>query len=585
MKQVSSSSLSFSRFIIQAIKPFPWQIVGLIFVACYWALHLSLQPYVIKLILDQLKMNSSPFSMLTSVAFYILLSFAFTFNFRLHDYICLKFYPALKANILAEATKKISHYSYTFFQNQLSGKLTDKIKSLSKGSIEVVQIILDRIFSHTLALLVAFFTLMTVNPLLAWVFLSWAFLLILLSLLATKKARLLSHQLSGANSHAIGMMVDRFTNILNVRLFAAYQYEEDLLNNHLKKMVQQDKNLRKYLLKLMALQGILTAIMISVCLLVLMFAVDARHLTIGDFALVLNLTLSFSDIIWHFAQEVSHFSEIYGMVTQGLALLNQPLEIKDSSNAKKLIVIRGEISFQKVNFHYPHTEPLFSNKSITIDAGQKVGLVGYSGSGKSTFVNLILRLFEVKSGNIFIDQQDIKQITQESLHHNIGLIPQEPTLFNRTLLENIRYGDLQASLEEVIKAAKKAHAHEFIEALPEGYHTLVGERGIKLSGGQRQRIAIARVILKDAPILLLDEATSALDSVTENLIKDTFMEIMQNKTTIVIAHRLSTLLHMDRILVFDKGKIVEDGKHTELLEKKGHYEKIWNAQVGGFILD
>jgi len=212
-----------------------------------------------------------------------------------------------------------------------------------------------------------------------------------------------------------------------------------------------------------------------------------------------------------------------------------------------------------------------------------VGLIGYSGSGKTTFANLILRLFDVTTGRILIDGQDIHGVTQESLRCNIAMIPQDTSLFHRALLENVRYGRLQASDEEVIEASKRAHAHEFICDLPSGYEALVGERGIKLSGGQRQRIAIARAILKDSPILILDEATSQLDSITEYNIQESLLELMQRKTTIVIAHRLSTLLRMDRILVFDRGKIIQDGSHADLLKAEGLYRTLWETQSGGFL--
>jgi ATP-binding cassette subfamily B protein len=266
-------------------------------------------------------------------------------------------------------------------------------------------------------------------------------------------------------------------------------------------------------------------------------------------------------------------------------MLDLPIEIQDMPGAKDLVVRKGEIVFSQVHFRYKNAEPLFENKSVTIEPGQKVGLVGYSGGGKTTFVNLILRLYDVTGGHILIDGQDIKEVTMDSLRTNIGMIPQEPTLFHRSLMENIRYGYLDATDEEVIAASKQAHAHEFIEKLPKGYHSLVGERGVKLSGGQRQRIAIARAILKDAPILLLDEATSQLDSITEKYIQNALWQLMKEKTTIVIAHRLSTLLNMDRILVFDNGKIIEDGNHQELLAKGGHYKALWDAQVGGFLPD
>lgn len=213
---------------------------------------------------------------------------------------------------------------------------------------------------------------------------------------------------------------------------------------------------------------------------------------------------------------------------------------------------------------------------------QKIGLVGYSGSGKSTFVNLIMRLFDIRKGEILINGQNIQYVTKNSLRQNIAFISQDPILFHRSLMENIRYGNLEANDQEVIKAAKKAHAHQFILGSPEGYNTLVGERGIKLSGGQRQRIAIARAILKNAPILILDEATSNLDSVTEALIQQSLKELMRNKTVIVIAHRLSTLLKLDRILVFEDGKIIEDGTHKDLIKRAGLYATLWDLQIANF---
>jgi len=217
--------------------------------------------------------------------------------------------------------------------------------------------------------------------------------------------------------------------------------------------------------------------------------------------------------------------------------------------------------------------------------GQRVGLVGFSGSGKSTFVSLILRLYDPQAGRILIDGHDIRAMTQESLHSQLSLIPQDPNLFHRSLLENIRYGRLEATDEEVVDAARKAHAHDFIRKIKDQYASLVGERGVKLSGGQRQRIAIARVVVKNAPILILDEATSSLDSITEQAIQETLDEVMQGKTVIVVAHRLSTIAHLDRILVFDQGRIVEDGTHTELIALGGAYYQLWSRQAGGFVLD
>jgi ATP-binding cassette subfamily B protein len=270
-------------------------------------------------------------------------------------------------------------------------------------------------------------------------------------------------------------------------------------------------------------------------------------------------------------------------VSNGVNTIIVPHELVDNPDAKQQTFNNGSIEYRNVNFTYPEGKVVFENLSVKIPSGQRVGLVGYSGSGKSTFVNLILRTYDPQNGEIFISGYDVSKVTQESLHAQISLIPQDPTLFHRTLLENIRYGHLDANDDEVIEAARKAYAHDFIVDQKEGYQSMVGERGVKLSGGQRQRIAIARVILKNAPILILDEATSSLDSITEESIQTSLEAAMHNKTVIVIAHRLSTIAHLDRILVFDAGRIVEDGKHEALLKLRGSYYQLWSKQAGGFL--
>ena len=305
--------------------------------------------------------------------------------------------------------------------------------------------------------------------------------------------------------------------------------------------------------------------------------------TVGDFVLILTISISIFQAIWFLSNQFVQFSEELGKCSQALTIITEPHAIVDVAHAKDLIVKSGKIEFHDVTFRYENHNKIFENTNVIIEAKQKVGLVGFSGSGKSSFVYLILRFFDIKSGQILIDNEDISQITRDSLRAQISMIPQDTSLFHRSLMENIRYGDIKASDEAVIAASKKAHCHEFICELPEGYDALVGERGIKLSGGQRQRIAIARAIIKDAPILILDEATSALDSVTERHIQRSLEFLMAGRTTIIIAHRLSTLSKMDRILVFDQGRIIEDGDHQALLRSQGHYAKMWQIQAGGFL--
>ena len=275
-------------------------------------------------------------------------------------------------------------------------------------------------------------------------------------------------------------------------------------------------------------------------------------------------------------------AEDTGNLKQGLNLVLSNIGIKDSKLAKELSIKKEKIVFNNVSFSYKNSKSLFENISVIVPAGQKVGLVGPSGSGKTTFVNLLLRLYDINAGSILIDGQDIKNVTQESLRKTFAIIPQEPTLFHRTVRDNIRYGNFDASDEDVIKAAQKANAHEFIMHLPNGYDSFVGEKGVKLSGGQKQKIALSRAFLKNAPIFILDEATSQLDSINENLIQCSIESLLhKNQTMLVIAHRLSTLLYMDRILVFNDGKIIEDGTHQKLIDNNGMYKKMWDHQLRG----
>ncbi len=307
------------------------------------------------------------------------------------------------------------------------------------------------------------------------------------------------------------------------------------------------------------------------------------QISIGVVVLVQLYTSQLFDQVWNLNFTIRNFGRSVTDAKEMVEIFETPIDIKDPEKPEKSKIKNGNILFDNVTFEYKDGKDIFKKFNLEIPAGQKVGFVGHSGSGKTTITNLLLRFEDVQNGAIKIDGQDIRNITQDDLRQNISYVPQEPALFHRTLRENIAYGKPLAKEKEILAASKKAHADEFIQEFKEGYETLVGERGVKLSGGQRQRVAIARVMLKDAPILVLDEATSSLDSISENFIQSAFDEAMKGRTTLVIAHRLSTIQKMDRIVVLDKGKIVEDGTHTELLAKNGYYQKLWQAQKGGMI--
>jgi ABC-type multidrug transport system fused ATPase/permease subunit len=301
--------------------------------------------------------------------------------------------------------------------------------------------------------------------------------------------------------------------------------------------------------------------------------------------MMMTLTLGILDSLLFIGSSMNSVMESYGEIQESLDVILHEHEIVDVAEAPALQVSKGAIELANVDFAYERSRPILQNFSLRIPAGQKVGLVGESGAGKSTLTQLLLRMYDLQGGHILIDGQDIARHSQESLREAISYVPQASQLFHRSIQDNIRYGDPTALKEEVVLAAQRARAHEFIAELSEGYDTLVGERGVKLSGGQAQRVSIARAMLKDAPILILDEATSSLDSESERLVQDALLELISDKTVIAIAHRLSTLLAMDRILVLDKGEIVEDGSHSELLALGGTYAKLWKHQVGGFLIE
>ena len=303
----------------------------------------------------------------------------------------------------------------------------------------------------------------------------------------------------------------------------------------------------------------------------------------GLFVLVQSYTVTIGQHFWDLGKASTKFTKSYSDMREMVDIFKKIPDVLDPENPEQARIKEGNISIKDISFNYPGGISVFEKFSLDIRSGEKVGLVGHSGSGKSTITKLLMRFVDISSGEILIDGQNIRNITQDDLHKNISYISQEPILFHRSIRENIAYSYPEATEDEIISSAKKAHAHEFITSLPHGYDTMVGERGVKLSGGERQRVAIARAMLKPAPILILDEATSSLDSISESYIQDAFNELMKGKTSIVIAHRLSTVQKMDRIIVLDKGKVIEEGTHKELLAKDGLYADLWNHQTGGFL--
>jgi len=577
-------TLAFIRMVIQ---PFKAYLLGMVLIACMWAILINLQPYLVKLILNLVMNNADnmyhKLSLLMLI--YLLSECMYVFIFRIYDWITIKLRPTLKRYISLTLMDRMMDHAHSFYQKQFSGALTTRIVDISKGIPDILRILIDRLMACFLMLSLALYNISTIHMKFTIALGVWVFLFLGISVFLVFRNQYLAYDVADARAAWGGSIVDVLTNMMSVRFFAAKNFEKNYLKHVADHSVAKDQARDWFFLKLHAFQGGSFLLFQGVCFWWLLNGLMNKTMTPGDFVLVLTLNLHIIQNFWDIAKDMRDFWEKLGDVVQGLAIIQTPVEIQDEPNAQELVVSRGEIEFQNVQFQYHDAESLFEHKSVIIKPGQKVGLVGFSGSGKTTFVNLILRLFDVTAGKIMIDGQDIKKVTQDSLHNAIAMIPQDPSLFHRSLIENIAYGSRGASDQEIIQAAKRAYAHDFIVTLSQGYDTQVGERGVCLSGGQRQRIAIARAILKNAPILIFDEATSQLDSVTENQLQDSLWDLMQNKTTLVIAHRLSTLLHMDRILVFDQGSIVEDGSHEDLLLQEGLYKKLWEAQIGGFLID
>lgn len=491
-----------------------------------------------------------------------------------------------------QAHRYMMGQSLGFFQNEFAGRVATKVMQTALAVRETVMKTLDLlvyvgVYFVSILILVFSADWRLVIPLLVW----FAVYLMILRLLIPKLKRV-SQQQADARSLMTGRIVDSYTNITTVKLFAhtsrEAEYAKEGMFGFLKSVYPQMRLVT-------VLHG---CVWFSNALLVFSITALAIYLwlqelvTPGEIAITVSLCLRLNGMSQWVMWEVSSLFENIGTIQDGINSLSVPVAVKDKVAAKRLDIKGGAISFNKVNFGYEGAGDtpisVFNELDIQLKAGEKVGLVGRSGAGKSTLVNLLLRFYDIQSGSIKIDGQDISQLQQESLRANISMVTQDTSLLHRSVRDNILYGRLDASEADMLNAAKQAESHEFIQSLSDlkgrtGYDAHVGERGVKLSGGQRQRIAIARVMLKDAPILILDEATSALDSEVEVAIQQCLNKVMENKTVLAIAHRLSTIAQMDRLLVLDEGRIVESGTHGELLAKGGIYAKLWEHQTGGFI--
>lgn len=589
----------FWNFFFSAIRPYWKFIIAQIMVAIIWSVDFVLRPYIIKTIVDivsNASISDSVDLLICPTLCYLGIITAVFLTFRFYDWVTLAFRPNLIKHIGVILMAKLMNKSYGFFQRQFSGSLASKVSDVANGISNILSALIDQFFSSILALFLSMWSMYNVSPVLALVLVLWIIVFLVLSFKFAKTASELSRNAAQRRSNVVGLIVDILSNVFSVTIFVNKNHELKTLENTYQNFVHSNQSRDWFFIKMHSTQQISFIIYQILCFLCLLQGIKLNIITSGDFVLIMMLNISIINSLHSLSRNIHNFAESFGNVTQGLQTIyineedKESLVIDHKGSNNSLIIDKSVINFINVSFAYstsnkPNTmhNKIFDNLSVAIPSKQKIGLVGYSGSGKTTFIKLLLGLFELTSGQILIDNQDISKISKESLHNSIGLIPQDIALFNRSIMENIRYGRICASDEEVIEASKKAKAHDFISGLPDAYGSLVGERGIKLSGGERQRIAIARAILKNPPILLLDEATNQLDSITEKWIQESLIRLIEGKTAIIIAHRLSTLLHLDRILVFDQGKIVQDGRHADLIKEIGLYKTLWDNQSHGFL--
>lgn len=479
----------------------------------------------------------------------------------------------------------LSLHSQSYFNDRFSGALSEKVNTVSHN----VSRLLDQFIWSILSLFVSFFVssiiILSVNKTLALAFVCGFLILIPINLILSRGQAILSSQRAEFVAKLRGQVIDVVTNITAVQQYAHRLYEIIRLDKSIAEYKDIDLKRNNYREWILVINNVLVGAFVSTIVIWSFFVWSDGLISVGSLVMIVTLTRGFMRDLTHIGQNINNIMEAYAEMQNGLQEVVRPHEITDKPNAKRLEVDKGEVVFENATFAYDRDpRKVFDNLSFKVRKGQKVGVVGTSGAGKTTLMKLLLRQYDLLDGSIRIDGQDIREVTQESLRENVSIVPQEPMLFHRTIRENIMYGKLDATEEEMIEVAKKAQAHDFIEQLPKKYDSLVGERGVKLSVGQRQRIAIARAFLKNAPILILDEATSALDSESEVAVQKALQALMEGKTVFAIAHRLSTLREMNRILVFKDGDIVEDGNHRTLLKnKEGAYSSFWSHQAGGFI--
>ncbi len=474
-----------------------------------------------------------------------------------------------------------SKLSFGYFSDRFAGQISHQISTAANTFERMEEVIVNKFIDITWLIVLSSIALWSIYRPLGWTLALWfVFFLTGVGLLA-RKITIHAEEFARQESNTTGALVDMYSNISTVKVYSR-DFDQNRLDAQVDKEYRAQLKLGKWSVITYAYQGFFAVILGVLIIVVVGRAYTINVISIGGIVAASAIALKIIELVYEVGHTVSDFVRSRGECSQALKDLIVPASIIDGSVADSSWS-SVTVMYDDIDFSYNRTQKVLDSFSLVVPAKQRLGIVGLSGAGKTTMVNLLLRFFDPQKGNIIINNIDIATVTQTSLRSHISFISQDTSLLHTTIAENIKYGSPEATEEEVLEAAKKAYADEFIQMLPKGYDTIVGERGVKLSGGQRQRIAIARAILKNAPLFLLDEATSALDSDSEAKVQEALKHLMENKTVITVAHRLSTLQFMDRIVYIENGKILEDGTHEALLAQKGKYAKLWSMQAGGFL--
>jgi ATP-binding cassette, subfamily B, bacterial len=544
-----------------------------------------LQPLVLRNMYNHMTSPGGKTSgqVLNYVWYIFAMAFANQTIYRVMGYLVNFAQPRVMADLMDTCYEYLLGHSYGFFTNNFVGSIVTRTRRFQACYERITDVLLFDMFPTALRILIILIILLSMRIFLGIAVLVWVGIFVSFAYWISGLKLKLDVKLAEQDTKTTGHLADTITNSINLKLFTSERSEIKRFSEITNELFNRRRKAWNMGNHANVVQGMA---MVFLELVVMYSAVNywqKGELTIGDVVLIQTCLGQIFDRLWDFSRSIKNIYEGLADSREMSEMLMIPHEVQDLPDATELVVKHGAISYRNVSFNYHQNSSIFQGFNLDIKPREKIALVGHSGGGKSTAVKILFRLKDLHEGQVLIDDQDITRCTQESVRNAIAFVPQDTILFHRTLMENIRYGNPEASDDEVIEAAKAAHAHEFISTFPDQYHTYVGERGVKLSGGERQRVAIARAILKNSPILIFDEATSSLDSESEILIQYAMKNLMRDKTVIIIAHRLSTIRNADRILVLENGRIREEGAHAELLQnEEGIYRRLWKIQFDGF---